>query len=220
MLFSELRFHNEEDAYRYVESEIWPNGAVCPRCNAARRVGRLNGSSTRIGTYKCYGCRKPFTVKIKTIFERSHVLMHVWLKAIALLCLGRREVGVQDLEATLEVSPRTAAYIAARIRRAMKQNGEVPPIGQTLQQAEKSNWTAIEIKSRLPLGPPRFCGRETTAARRMRVFVEAITEFDCQLSQSDFDQIFRAIAPPKAVTSPGRMSSDQGRSQQQEEIRT
>jgi hypothetical protein len=54
----------------------------------------------------------------------------------------------------------------------------------------------------------------------MRVFVEAITEFDCQLSQSDFDQIFRAIAPPKAVTSPGRMSSDQGRSQQQEEIRT
>ncbi|MDB5927616.1 MAG: ISXO2-like transposase domain protein, partial [Betaproteobacteria bacterium] len=43
MLFSELRFQNEEDAYRYVESEIWPNGAVCPRCNTARRIGRLNG---------------------------------------------------------------------------------------------------------------------------------------------------------------------------------
>jgi hypothetical protein len=146
--------------------------------------------------------------------------MHVWLKAIALLCLGRREVGVQDLETTLEVSPRTAAYIVARIRRAMKQNGEVRPTGQTSQQVEKSKTEAIEIKAGLPLGPPRFSGRETTAARRMRVFVEAITAFDCRLGQSDFDQTFRAIAPPKAATSPSRMSSDQGRSQQQEEIRT
>jgi transposase-like protein len=29
------------------------------------------GMSTRIGAYKCYQCRKPFTVKIGTIFESS-----------------------------------------------------------------------------------------------------------------------------------------------------
>jgi transposase-like protein len=27
---------------------------------------QMGGESTRIGTYKCYDCRKPFTVKIGT----------------------------------------------------------------------------------------------------------------------------------------------------------
>ena len=38
------------------------------------------GKSTRIGTYKCYACRKPFTVKIWTIFEASHIKLHIWLQ--------------------------------------------------------------------------------------------------------------------------------------------
>jgi transposase-like protein len=143
-LLSELRFQNEEDAYRYVESRIWPDGAICPRCGTAQRIGKLNGSSTRIGTYKCYGCRKPFTVKIKTIFERSHVPMHAWLKAIFLVGLSRREIGVKDLETILEVSPRTAAYMLARLRRAMRQNNQTGLFSQPEQHVEISEWNATE----------------------------------------------------------------------------
>ena len=51
----------------------------------------MGGKSTRIGLYKCYVCRKPFTVKIGTIFEDSHVPMHLWLQAIYLLvCIQER----------------------------------------------------------------------------------------------------------------------------------
>lgn len=39
----------------------------------------MQGKSTRIGAYKCYQCRKPFTVKVGTIFENSHVKMNIWL---------------------------------------------------------------------------------------------------------------------------------------------
>ena len=39
----------------------------------------MGGKTTRIGTCKRYQCRKPFTVKIGTIFEASRVKMHLWL---------------------------------------------------------------------------------------------------------------------------------------------
>jgi transposase-like protein len=56
-------FHNEEAAYVYVEARVWPHGPVCPHCGGFDRIGKMGGKSTRIGTYKCYQCRKPFTVK-------------------------------------------------------------------------------------------------------------------------------------------------------------
>ena len=75
------RFCNEMAAYAYVESIVWPTGRVCPHCDIFDKSGPLNGKSTRIGVYKCYACRKPFTVKVGTIFEKSHVPMHVKLEA-------------------------------------------------------------------------------------------------------------------------------------------
>lgn len=37
------------------------------------RFGKLTGRSTRIGVYKCYDRKKPFTVKVGTIFESSNM---------------------------------------------------------------------------------------------------------------------------------------------------
>jgi transposase-like protein len=80
----------------------------------------MQGVSTRLGTYKCYRCRKPFTVKIGTLFESSHVPMHKWLRAIYLLSSSRRVVASRQLYRILEVSPKTAAFIAERIARAVQ----------------------------------------------------------------------------------------------------
>jgi len=85
-VFDEARFRDERAAYAYVESQVWPNGRVCPHCGVFDRSGPLKGKSTRIGVYKCYACRKPFTVKVGTIFESSHVPLHIWLQAIHLMC--------------------------------------------------------------------------------------------------------------------------------------
>jgi transposase-like protein len=151
-LLSDLRFQSEEEAYRYVESCIWPEGPICPRCGEMRRVGRLKGSSTRIGTYKCYRCRKPFTVKINTIFEASHVLMHVWLKAIFLIGLSRRAIDAKDLMRVLEVSPRTAEFILARVHRAMKHHRPAHLFRKSFEHMEISPWTPAQPKA--PNAPP------------------------------------------------------------------
>jgi transposase-like protein len=115
-----LPFRDEEAAYRYVERHAWPNGPVCPRCGASRRVGKLTGASTRLGTYKCYECRKPFTVKLGTLFEASHVPLHQWLKAIFLMSSSNPQVGFRQLHRVLEVSLKTAMFIAVRIQKAQE----------------------------------------------------------------------------------------------------
>jgi transposase-like protein len=61
------------------------NGCVCPDCGVVDRSGALQGKTDRVGSYKCYACRKQFTVKVGTIFEASHIQMRDWLTAIRFL---------------------------------------------------------------------------------------------------------------------------------------
>ena len=72
-ILSKPYFHSEEAAYAFVEARLWPHGPVCPKCGVIGNSVKLKGKSTRIGVYKCRDCRKPFTVKVGTIFESSHI---------------------------------------------------------------------------------------------------------------------------------------------------
>src|SRR5260370_555508 len=83
-IFDARPLRDEAAAYAYVEARIWRKGRVCPHCGVVDKSGLLKGKSTRIGVYKCYACRKPFTVKVGTIFEDSHVPLHIWLQAVVL----------------------------------------------------------------------------------------------------------------------------------------
>lgn len=88
----------------------------------------MQGASTRVGTYKCRACRKPFTVKIGTIFESSHVPMHLWLQAIYLMCSSKKGISSNQLHRTLGVTLKTAWFMSHRIREAMRE-GVLTPFG-------------------------------------------------------------------------------------------
>jgi|TARA_R110002124_G_scaffold235667_2_gene400958 transposase-like protein len=124
-VLSRPEFHNEQAAYDYVEARIWPLGATCPKCGEQNRVSKMGGKSTRIGAYKCYKCRKPFTVKVGTIFEASHVPMNLWLQAIYLMCASKKGISSQQLHRTLGVTLKTAWFMSHRIREAMRSDGKV-----------------------------------------------------------------------------------------------
>jgi transposase-like protein len=121
-------FHNEEAAYAYVEARIWPQGPVCAHCGGFDRIGKMGGKSTRVGTYKCYQCRKPFTVKIGTIFEASHVPMRIWLQAMYLIAGSKKGISSNQLHRTLGVTLKTAWFMSHRIREAMR-SGDLAPFG-------------------------------------------------------------------------------------------
>ena len=83
-------FTNEEKAIEFWEQKRWPEGPVCPHCGLVGEAYKLQGKSTRPGLWKCKGCRKPFTAKMRSIFEDSHIPMHKWLYAFHLLCSSKK----------------------------------------------------------------------------------------------------------------------------------
>jgi transposase-like protein len=127
-IFSAPHFNDEAAAYAYVEARLWANGRPCPHCGVLDQSGALKAKGDRIGLYKCYACRKPFTVKIGTIFEKSHIQMRDWLYAIHMICSSKKGVSANQLHRTLGITLKSAWFMGHRIREAMR-SGELAPMG-------------------------------------------------------------------------------------------
>jgi transposase-like protein len=142
-IISQAHFQNEEAAYAYVEALLWPNGPVCPHCGSTHRISKMGGKATRIGLYKCYVCRKQFTVKIGTIFEDSHIPMHKWVQGIYLMSASKKGVSSNQLHRTLGISLKSAWFMSHRIREAMR-GGSLAPFGANggiVESDETFLWT-------------------------------------------------------------------------------
>jgi transposase-like protein len=156
-VLSDLRFHNEQAAFDYVEAQLWPNGPVCPHCKATgAKIGRLQGKTTRIGLRKCYDCRKQFTVRIGTIFEDSHLPLRLWLQAIHLLCASKKGISTRQLQRMLGCGMKTAWHLGHRIRFAMAPGGSEGPLGG-LGKIVEADETALTTsrKTKKPAGQHR-----------------------------------------------------------------
>lgn len=145
-VLSHKRFQDEQAAYDWVEAHLWPDGPQCPRCGQLGRATKLKGKSTRIGVYKCKDCRKPFTVKVGTIFEDSHIPMRLWLQAIALLCASKKGISSNQLHRMLGITLKSAWFMLHRIREAMRVGGLAPPMGGSEPQIVEADETFIGRK--------------------------------------------------------------------------
>src|SRR5271170_8222095 len=124
-------FKDEKAAYEYVESRLWPTGPVCPHCgNAdAKRIRKMEGKTTRLGLRKCNECRKPFTVRQGTIFESSHLPLHLWLQVIHLMNASKKGVSTRQIQRLLKCSMKTAWFLGHRIREVMAPAKDAGPLG-------------------------------------------------------------------------------------------
>ena len=125
-VLSKAYFHDEEAAFAHVEGILWPNGPTCPHCGSLGKHYDLR--KTRIGLRKCQDCRKQFTVRVGTVFESSHVPLRKWLQALYLMCASKKGVSAHQLHRVLEVTYKTAWFMAHRLREAMR-NGDLAPMG-------------------------------------------------------------------------------------------
>jgi transposase-like protein len=128
-VLSAPHFQDEEAAFAYVEGHLWPTGPVCPHCGETTKIGRLNGETTRAGLRKCYACRKPFTVRMGTIFEDSHLALRYWLQVIHLMCASKKGISTRQIQRMLKCSMKTAWHLTHRIRHAMEPASDAGPIG-------------------------------------------------------------------------------------------
>ena len=111
-------FPNEEAATEWFEALIWPDGRNCPRCDSKDTQG---ASKTSGLPYYCKGCQKPFSVRIGTVLERSHVTLRQWVYAIYLEMTSLQGISGMKLHREIGVSYKTAWFLLHRIREAWKQ---------------------------------------------------------------------------------------------------
>lgn len=123
----------EDEARAYLEAIRWPNGPVCPHCGGCERVMELKGKSTRPGLRKCGDCRKPFTVTVGTIFERSHIALSHWVYAIATMCASKKGVSAHQLHRELGITYKAAWFMCHRIRHAFTDDGTAPNLMGTVE---------------------------------------------------------------------------------------
>lgn len=128
-LISQKHLQDEAEAYKWVEAHVWPHGPQCPHCFEKKRISKMEGKATRLGLYKCYACRKQFRVTVGTIFEKSHVALHLWLQAFYLIAGSKKGISANQLHRTLGVTLKTAWFMGHRIREAMRVGSLAPPIG-------------------------------------------------------------------------------------------
>ncbi|MGH9357478.1 MAG: IS1595 family transposase [Terriglobia bacterium] len=124
-VLSEPYFTDEQAAFGRLEAIVWPDGIVCPHCGVIGKTRALVGvkdrkGRERIGLKKCYACRKQFTVRVGTVFEASHVPLHIWFQAAFLMCSSKKGISSNQLHRTLGVTLKTAWFMSHRLREAMR----------------------------------------------------------------------------------------------------
>src|SRR5712692_5647673 len=114
----------------YLENIRWPHGASCPCCGRLDPVKALGGDSMGPGWYHCGDCRKKFTVRVGTVFERSHIALHKWLLGFRMYASSKKGPSARQLHQTLGITYRSGWFMARRIRAAMRDGDPAPRGGK------------------------------------------------------------------------------------------
>ena len=123
-------YTDEVKAREHLEKLLWPDGPICPHCGNIDqdRIAKLEGKSTRPGVYKCKECRKPFSVTVGTLMERSHIPLKKWLAAMHLITASKKGVSAHQMHRMLGITYDSAWFLAHRLRDAMR-DPKAGPIG-------------------------------------------------------------------------------------------
>jgi transposase-like protein len=128
--FNNPIFKDETKAREWLETELWPNGPVCPHCGVLNEATKVQGVTGRPGLYMCNACRSQFTVTVGTLMERSKIPLTKWLYATYLLMSSKKGMSTQQLHRTLGVSLKSTWFLMHRIREALREGGSpFAPLG-------------------------------------------------------------------------------------------
>lgn len=142
-------FKNEDAARKHLEASRWPDGVTCPHCGSVDSVKPLKGKSMGPGWYHCNECREKFTVRVGTLYERSHIPLHKWLLATHLMTSSKRGISAHQLHRMLGITYKSAWFMAHRIREAMKDSftGPLGGEGEVVQADETYTGNSKRAKS-------------------------------------------------------------------------
>lgn len=128
---SRPEFHSEEAAFAHLEKIVWAGEPVCPHCGGMDRITKVKANPAkriREGLWRHGDCKKQFTVKVGTVFEHMRLPLHKAMQAVYLMTSSKKGVSAHQLHRMLEITYKSAWFLAHRIREAMA-SGDLTPFG-------------------------------------------------------------------------------------------
>ncbi len=113
-------FSDEAEAERWFIETRWPDGVICPFCNKPDKVKERVSRNPQ--PWHCGSCRKYFSVKTRTLMQGSKLPLSSWAIAYFLLSTNLKGVSSMKLHRDLNVTQKTAWYLAMRIRETLRDN--------------------------------------------------------------------------------------------------
>jgi transposase-like protein len=118
-------FSDEQTCINSVALLRWEDGSpVCPYCAAAQGERNHYWLKTQ-KRWKCYSCRKQFSVKVGTIFEDSPIALDKWMLALWMLCNCKNGVSSYEIARATGISQKSAWFVLQRLRFVLK---DVEPV--------------------------------------------------------------------------------------------
>ncbi len=113
-------YSDADKAREHLEAIQWPDGPVCPHCGVVDNAHLMAGKSTRPGVYKCRDCRKPFSVTVGTVMERSKIPLNKWVLASHLMASSKKGFSAHQLHRSIGITYKSAWFLMHRLRLAME----------------------------------------------------------------------------------------------------
>ena len=113
-------FPDDAAAEQWFVDHRWPNGVGCPYCGS---LNVLDGAKHKTMRFRCRDCHKRFSVRTGTVMEASKLGFQTWVLATFLLTTNLKGVSSLKLHRDLEITQKSAWFLAHRIREAAKEAG-------------------------------------------------------------------------------------------------
>ena len=112
-------FPTNEAAERWIAAQRWPSGPVCPHCGSLNVQAGIKHKSM---THRCRDCpnRAMFSLKTGTVMHRTQLGYREWAIAIYLLATNLKGVSSMKLHRDLNITQKSAWYLAHRLREGWK----------------------------------------------------------------------------------------------------
>ncbi len=104
-----------------------------------------------------------------TVMESSHIKLHKWLLAFYLMSSSKKGVSAHQLHRSLDITYKSAWFLAHRVREAMKAGGLLLPLGGAggiVEADETYHGTVDSPRSRGRIPKPTKKGRSGPADKR------------------------------------------------------
>ena len=121
-------FPTNEVAEQWFIQQRWGDEIACVRCGSCNVNAKTAHKSM---PHRCRDCDKRFSVRLGTAMEASKLSCQIWAMATYLMMTGIKGVSSMKLHRDLEITQKTAWFLAHRIRESWN---------------NKNDWLASEMK--------------------------------------------------------------------------